>query len=108
MHAARSDEVRQLDHLVADRNIVRKDQHVAVGLRAAVEFRGADVVKSRSDAHLRAKQSLGALASQVVNQASTQAALDLFWLFGVLCFVMVPLIWITRKSISGGGPVAAD
>ena len=60
------------------------------------------------NAGLTAQQSLGALASQVVNQAYTQAAIDLFWLFGVLSFVMVPLIWITRKSISGGGPVAAD
>jgi MFS transporter, DHA2 family, multidrug resistance protein len=44
----------------------------------------------------------------VVNQAFTQAALDLFWLFGVLSLIMVPLIWITRRSISGGGAVAAD
>jgi DHA2 family multidrug resistance protein len=60
------------------------------------------------DVGLSAQQSLGALANQVVNQAYTQAALDLFWLFGVLSLIMVPLIWITRRSISGGGPVAAD
>jgi MFS transporter, DHA2 family, multidrug resistance protein len=57
---------------------------------------------------LSAQQSLGALANQVVNQAYTRAALDIFWLFGVLSMVMVPLIWITRRSVSGGGPVAAD
>jgi len=57
---------------------------------------------------LSAQQSLGALANQVVNQAYTRAALDIFWLFGVLSFVMVPLIWITRRAVSGGGPVAAD
>ena len=59
-------------------------------------------------AGLSAQQSLGALANQAVNQASTFAALDLFWLFGVLSIVMIPLVWITRRSISGGGPVAAD
>ncbi|HLY78117.1 MAG TPA: MFS transporter, partial [Caulobacteraceae bacterium] len=57
---------------------------------------------------LSAQQSLGALANQVTNQAYTRGALDLFWLFGVLSIVMVPLIWITRKSVSGGGAVAAD
>jgi DHA2 family multidrug resistance protein len=60
------------------------------------------------DSGLSAQQSLGSLANQVVNQAYTQAALDLFWLFGVLSIVMIPLVWITRRSISGGGTVAAD
>src|SRR5580658_3499123 len=41
------------------------------------------------DVGLSAQQSLGALANQVVNQAYTQAALDLFWLFGVLSLIMV-------------------
>jgi DHA2 family multidrug resistance protein len=55
-----------------------------------------------------AQQAVGALSQQVVNQAYTVAALDIFWLFGVLSIVMVPLIWFTRRSLSGGGPVAAD
>jgi DHA2 family multidrug resistance protein len=63
---------------------------------------------SLHDLGLSAQQSLGALANQVINQAYTRAALDLFWLFGVLSIVMVPLIWITRRSVSGGGAVAAD
>ena len=57
---------------------------------------------------LSAQQALGALARQVENQAYTLAAVELFWLFGVLSIVMVPLIWITRKSLSGGAAVAAD
>jgi DHA2 family multidrug resistance protein len=60
------------------------------------------------DFGLSAQQSVGALANQVVNQAYTRAALDLFWLFGVLSMVMIPLIWITRRSMSGGAAVAAD
>ena len=79
----------------------------------------ADVQPSRTEqwsqaiAHLQgvglsAQQSLAALTQQVVNQAYDIAALDLFWLFGWLCVVMIPLIWLTRKSLSQGGAVAAD
>ncbi|MBV9512177.1 MAG: DHA2 family efflux MFS transporter permease subunit [Caulobacteraceae bacterium] len=79
----------------------------------------ADAQTARSDewthalqtlqAHgLGPQQSLGSLANQVVNQAYTVAALDIFWLFGVLSVMMIPLIWLTRRSISGGGPAAAD
>jgi len=63
---------------------------------------------SLKHAGLSAQQSLGALTQQVVNQAYTVAALDLFRLFGILSMIMIPLIWITRRSIAGGGPVAAD
>jgi DHA2 family multidrug resistance protein len=55
-----------------------------------------------------AKQALGALNQQVVNQAYTVAALDIFWLFGVLSVIMAPLIWLTRRSLAGGPPVSAD
>jgi MFS transporter, DHA2 family, multidrug resistance protein len=55
-----------------------------------------------------AQQAVGFLGQQVVNQAYTVAALDIFWLFGVLSIVMIPLIWFTRRSLAGGGPVAAD
>jgi MFS transporter, DHA2 family, multidrug resistance protein len=57
---------------------------------------------------LDAQQALGALARQVENQAYTLAAVELFWLFGVLSILMIPLIWVTRKSLSGGAAVAAD
>jgi DHA2 family multidrug resistance protein len=43
-----------------------------------------------------------------VNQAYTLAAVEMFGLFGVLSMLMIPLIWITRKSLSGGAAVAAD
>jgi len=55
-----------------------------------------------------AQQALGALSQQVVNQAYTVAALDIFWLFGVLSIVMAPLIWFTHRSLADGGPVSAD
>jgi DHA2 family multidrug resistance protein len=55
-----------------------------------------------------APQSLGVLGQQVVNQAYTIAALDLFWIFGWLSIACIPLIWITRAAFNQGGPVAAD
>jgi DHA2 family multidrug resistance protein len=57
---------------------------------------------------LSAPQSVGALAQQVTNQAYTLAAVEIFWLFGVLSAVMIPLIWISRRSLAGGAAVAAD
>jgi MFS transporter, DHA2 family, multidrug resistance protein len=80
----------------------------------------ADVQTRRGDAWRRAlstlhdhglglQQSLGTLADQVVNQAYTMAALDLFWLFGVLSVLMIPLVWLaSRSTSSGGAAVAAD
>jgi DHA2 family multidrug resistance protein len=61
------------------------------------------------DHGLGRQQSLGTLAGQVVSQAYTMAALDLFWLFGLLSLVMVPLVWLaSRSTSSGGAAVAAD
>jgi DHA2 family multidrug resistance protein len=57
---------------------------------------------------LAPQQGLGALARQVENQAYTVSALELFWLFGLLSVVMIPLIWLTRRSVSGGAAAAAD
>jgi DHA2 family multidrug resistance protein len=59
-------------------------------------------------AGLTSRQGLGALARQVENQSYTQAALDLFWLFGLLSMLMIPLIWLTRRAVSGSAPAAAD
>ena len=53
-------------------------------------------------------QSVGVLARQIQTQAYTLAALDLFWIAGWLSLAMVPLIWLARKSMSGGATVAAD
>jgi DHA2 family multidrug resistance protein len=58
---------------------------------------------------LNAQQALGSLAGQVTNQAYTLGAIELFWLFGVLSAVMLPLIWLARRSVaSPGAAPAAD
>jgi DHA2 family multidrug resistance protein len=53
-------------------------------------------------------QSMGVLARNLVNQAYMLSSLDFFWISGWLCFAVVPLVWLTRRSIGGGGPAAAD
>jgi DHA2 family multidrug resistance protein len=48
------------------------------------------------------------MAHNLVQQAYLLASTDLFWLSGWLAIAAVPLVWMARRAISGGGPVAAD
>ena len=59
-------------------------------------------------AGLSLPQALAAQVQQVVNQAYTIAALDLFWLFGWLSLAMIPLVWLTGRASSQGHTPAAD
>jgi DHA2 family multidrug resistance protein len=52
-------------------------------------------------------QSFGVLGRNLVNQAYMLSSLDFFWLSGWLCFAVLPLVWLTHRSISGGGSHAA-
>jgi DHA2 family multidrug resistance protein len=54
------------------------------------------------------QQAVGVLAHQIQVQAYTEAALDIFWAAGWLSLLMVPLIWLARRSMSDGATVAAD
>jgi DHA2 family multidrug resistance protein len=50
-----------------------------------------------------------AVLRTVVGQAYLLAAEDIFWISGWLCILMVGMVWLCRRSVSGGGaPVAAD
>jgi DHA2 family multidrug resistance protein len=54
-------------------------------------------------------QSYAVLAHNLVQQAYLLASLDLFWISGWLAVAMIGVVWLARRSISGGGaPVAAD
>jgi DHA2 family multidrug resistance protein len=54
-------------------------------------------------------QSLGVLGRNLVNQAYMLSSLDFFWISGWLCFAVLPLVWLTHRSVAGGGAhVAAD
>jgi DHA2 family multidrug resistance protein len=89
----------------------RREALHQVHLADAQGSRGAawdQALKSLQGIGLPAQQAFGSLVGQVVNQAYTIAALDIFWLFGVLSVLMIPLIWLTSRSVGGGGPAAAD
>jgi DHA2 family multidrug resistance protein len=73
--------------------------HAAVWDQAYAALQGAGV---------GIQQAVGVLAHQIQVQAYTEAALDLFWAAGWLSLMMVPLIWLTRRSMSDGASVAAD
>ena len=53
-------------------------------------------------------QGLGVLGRNLVNQAYMLSSLDFFWVSGWLCFAVLPLVWLTRRSVGGAGPAAAD
>ena len=44
----------------------------------------------------------------LVGQAYLLATDDIFWLSGWVCILLVGMVWLCRRAVSGGGPVAAD
>jgi DHA2 family multidrug resistance protein len=51
---------------------------------------------------------LAAVNRTIVGQAYLLAANDIFWISGWICIALVGLVWLCRRAISGGGPVATD
>ena len=49
-----------------------------------------------------------AVARTMMSQAYLLAAEDLFWVSGWICLAMIGTVWLCRRAVSGGGPVAAD
>ena len=59
-------------------------------------------------AGMTAQQALAGVTAQVVNQAYFLAVLDFFRASAWIVALLVPLIWLTRRAVSGGGLAAAD
>ena len=54
-------------------------------------------------------QALGSLARNLSSQAHLLASDDLFWISGWLSVAMIAVVWMSRRSMSGGGaPASAD
>jgi DHA2 family multidrug resistance protein len=49
-----------------------------------------------------------AVMHTVITQAYLLSTIDIFWISGWACFVLIGTVWLCRKAISGGGPVAMD
>jgi DHA2 family multidrug resistance protein len=66
-----------------------------------------ETMRRLQDSGLGATQALSSVIQTVVRQAYVMATLDFFWASAFLTIVLVPIIWLARRSV-GGGPVAAD
>ena len=53
------------------------------------------------------QQAYGVLAHNLQQQSYLLSSLDLFWISGWLSIVMIAVVWLARKSYSGGGVSAA-
>nr|WP_220129690.1 DHA2 family efflux MFS transporter permease subunit [Sphingomonas chungangi] len=53
-------------------------------------------------------QAAGSIYRQIINQAYLLSSLELFWISGWLCVVMIPAIWLCRKPAPSEHVVAAD
>ncbi len=60
-----------------------------------------------SDPVLAQSQAMRMLDGVVNQQASAMSYLDLFWLFAMLSFAVIPLVLFMKKSVSEGGALAA-
>jgi MFS transporter, DHA2 family, multidrug resistance protein len=86
------------------------DRREALHQTRLVETRGGDVapyIEHLRQLGLPGPASLRALARTVVSQAYMMSAIDIFWISGWLCLVILLLVWLTRSTKGSGAPVAA-
>jgi DHA2 family multidrug resistance protein len=67
-----------------------------------------DTVARLHEHGMTGAKAYAALSGQLVQQAYLLSSDDLFWLSGWLALACIPLVWLAKRSISGGGPVVAD
>jgi DHA2 family multidrug resistance protein len=68
----------------------------------------SDAMQHMRETGLSMAQAVGAVTQTVVKQAYMMAALDFFWASAVVSLLLIPVVWLTRRSISGGAQAAAD
>jgi len=67
-----------------------------------------DTVSRLHELGMTGTKAYAALAGQLVQQSYLLSSDDLFWLSGWLALACIPLVWLAKRSTSGGGPVVAD
>jgi DHA2 family multidrug resistance protein len=69
------------------------------GISGVLQGHGSDPVAARH-------QGLGMMYRVVQQQAAAVSYLDMFWLFSMLSFAVVPLVFLMKRSGSDGGSLA--
>jgi len=69
------------------------------GLSGTLGNHGSDPVIAR-------RQGLGMMYRIVQQQAAAVSYLDMFWLFSMLSFAVIPLVFLMKRSASDGGSIA--
>ncbi len=54
------------------------------------------------------QQGAGLIMRQVVGQAYLLSSTEIFWLCGWLSLAMIGFVWMARRPVNVGGPIAAD
>jgi DHA2 family multidrug resistance protein len=83
-------------------------QSALANAQASRGLEWAQAISSLQKAGLDPQQALGSLTTQVINQAYTISALDLFRWFAIFIVLMIPLVWLTGRAVSAGHVAAAD
>ncbi len=76
-------------------------QSMVASAKALLETRGADPAQA-------AAQANGLIYGMVQRQASMLAFVDVFWLLGVTFLVMIPLLFLMKKTKPHAAPLVAD
>ena len=70
------------------------------GLAATLRARG-------STSATALQQASAMLYGELQRQAAMLAFIDVFWVLGVVCLAMIPLMFLIKSSLHTGGPIAA-
>lgn len=52
-------------------------------------------------------QAVGVIERSITQQAAMLGANDIFWISGMLFFVLIGFVWLTRPARRGGGSADA-
>jgi len=67
----------------------------------------SDALKSLHNFGFSTLAGQASITRTIVNQAYLLAAEDIFFVSGWLCLIMIGMVWLCRRSVAGGGAVAA-
>jgi DHA2 family multidrug resistance protein len=57
---------------------------------------------------LSTAEGLGVIGRELIAQAYLLSSIDFFWISGWLCLAVLPLVWLTHRSVGGAASAAAD